>query len=110
MSTKHKRVFTEQERKNQNDPKYQERKYKYRRDDPEYRRQARQKYYDKTKIIGEIKPRRPTGVPCRPWTEEECEAILTWDMCTDREIGKHLNRSVNAIQEKRRKLKKENLK
>jgi hypothetical protein len=90
-----------------NDPKYDERISRYRRENPEYRKQARQKYYDKTKVVAEITKRRPTGVPHRPWTKYECDAILNWDMCTDREIGKHFNRSVHAIQEKRRKLKKE---
>lgn len=96
-----KRVFTSTEIKNQNIKKYNKRKKIYRRHCPEYRKQARQKYYDKTKIRDEATRRRPTGIPHRIWTDEECKAILSWDMCTDREIGKHLNRSVHAIQQKR---------
>ena len=108
MRTKQKRVFTEQERKNQNSPKYRQRKIAWRLRNREKRRAQRQRHYDKTKIIAEVTKRRPTGVPSRPWTEDECEAILTWDLCTEREIGKHFNRSVHAIQQKRYQLKKEN--
>lgn len=95
MSIKAKRVFTPKEIKNQNSNKYSNRKKKYRIRRKDIRNKSRKENYKSTRP--EIRKRRE-------WTPEECDAILNWDMCTDKEIGLHFNRSVQAIQQKRYKL------
>lgn len=81
----------------------------WRKRNPDKRRASRQRHYDKTKVVTEKTKRRPTGVPHRPWPNEEISIIID-PIChalfTDRETSKALNRSVHAIQQKRYQLKR----
>ena len=91
--------------------KHTKQKLAWRHRNPENRRLQRQRHYDKTKIVEKKTKRRPTGVPHRPWTQEDI-SILTDPICvafagTDRRLGLFLNRSVHAIQQKRYQLKSE---
>ena len=83
-------------------------KLAWRKRNPAKRRAQRQRHYDKTKVVADIKKRRPTGVPHRPWTHADDFYVL-WCHWPDRWTAKWINRSVHAIQERRRKLKKEGL-
>lgn len=116
MTYKLKRIFTEKERKNQNDPKYNSRKKMYRLRKKEHRRMVRQKYYDKFKIVIEKTKDRPTGVPHRPWEDHELNIINqrgirsllgTIYLMPDSQLSFILHRSVRAIQMMRHRLKKE---
>lgn len=64
------------------------------------RNECRRRNYRKTRATESKR-----GATHRPWSQEEIDAILTWDLCTDKEISKHFNRSVQAIQQKRYLLK-----
>ena len=83
-------------------------KLAWRKRNPAKRRAQRQRHYDKTKVVAEIKKRRPTGVPHRRWTQQEDELLFNhyFSNWTDKEIGQWINRSVHAIQERRRKIKR----
>ena len=80
--------------------KVQRRKYSkiYRLNHVENRNKARKANYDKSK------PKKRTN---RPWTEWEDMEITTWFVLrTDKELSKEINRSVQAIQQRRYLLKR----
>ena len=75
-------------------------KLAWRKRNPAKRRAQRQRHYDKTKVVADIKKRRPTGVPHRPWTHAQ-EFLVLHSPLTDRELAVILNRSCHAIQQRR---------
>lgn len=95
--------------------KHNKQKIAWRKRNPKKRNAQRQRHYDKTKVMSDKTNRRPTGVPHRTWTGiEDALIILKESLChgvylsvTDRQLSRSLHRSVHAIQERRRKLKKE---
>lgn len=92
----------------------QRRKYDkiYRLNRIDLRNKNRKRNYDRSKIISVAK-RRPTGIKHKIWTHDEDDLIVDNDIKklsgfqTDRHLSIHLERSVQAIQQRRYKLKKE---
>ncbi|MCD8007261.1 MAG: hypothetical protein LUF29_09975 [Oscillospiraceae bacterium] len=62
----------------------------------EKKRACRKRYYDKTSYI----------YARHAWTEEECKLVMEHTM-PDSELSAQIQRSVKSIQEKRRRMKKE---
>lgn len=92
-----KRVFTAAEKKNQNSIKYNLRKKKYRLANKLIRNKSRKNNYSKTK---------PKCRHHRSWTQEEIMYLNRDAIIPDTVRSIIINRSVQAIQQKRYKIKK----
>lgn len=80
-----------------NDQKYKARKKEYRLENTEKRNEQRKNNYASS---------RPPGPPRKVrWTDHQCTTILHPSCYSDRELAEAWNRSVQAIQHKRWKLK-----
>lgn len=74
----------------------------WRKANPKYRNARRKSNYTKSRPPAEIKKRRISGVKHRPWTSYELIFFsINRDLIKDRDLAILLNRSVQAIQQKR---------